>query len=179
METWWLMDPVPATRAPQEPTPPIGPVAPLSTVSATETLYPSPAEALRAVRDDYLYWTGKLSDTSLQLSYAVIAANWAAFGSVNGVLASIWSKFSVGLVIVALGLSVVGAKWMGESLRRRIEYAETDTSRWKAEFEDNAGKGNPWPFTGAIDSLGRGMREARTWLPLVAGLLFVIALVRR
>jgi hypothetical protein len=174
-----MQDPAPDTKAAATTTQLVGPTAPAAVLSTASDLYASPSEALKAVRDDYLYWTGKLSDTSLQLSYAVIAANWAAFGSVNGILASFWSKLSVLLVIVALGVSVVGAKLVGESLRDRIQYAEADLSRWSAEFKENACKRSSWPFTQKIDRLGRILRETRTWLPLVAGLLFVIGLMTR
>jgi hypothetical protein len=173
-----MQDPAPDTRATARPAP-VGPTEPVAVLSTSEDLYASPSEALKAVRDEYLYWTGKLTDTSLQLSYALIAANWAAFGSVNGILASFWSKLSVALVIIALGVSVAGAKWVGESLRAQIEYAEADGSRWEAEFKVNAGTRSPWPFTRAIDSLGRWMREAKIWLPLIAGLSFIIALASR
>lgn len=154
-----------------------GPHAPVATISTTESLYKSVHEALQAVCDDYLYWTGKLTDTSLQLAYAIIAANWAVFGSVDKILKNPWSKLSVALVVIGLGLSVAGAKWMGELHRSRIDYAETDAVRWNAEFQETASKRDPWPFTGAIESLGRAMREARTWLPLAAGRLFLIALL--
>ena len=167
------------TKATEGSSQPVAPNAPLAAASTTEALYQSPSEALKAVHKDYLYWTGKLTDTSLQLSYAVIAANWAVFGSVDELLASFWSKPSVSLVIVGLGLSVAGAKWTGELHRARIEYAETDASRWKAEFQESAAKRDPWPFTKAIEYLGRAMREAKTWLPLIAGVSFFIALVRR
>src|ERR1035437_7007423 len=108
-----MQDPVRDTRVTAGPAQSEGPTAPLAVLSTAEDLYKSPSDALKAVHKDYLYWTGKLSDTSLQLSYALIAANWAAFGSVNGILASFWSKLSVALVIIALGVSVAGAKWVG------------------------------------------------------------------
>src|SRR5687768_2629279 len=94
--------------------PPVIPHAPLAATAPTAVLYASHSDALRAVRDDYLYWTGKLTDTSLQLSFAVIAANWATFGNIDQILGSWWAKFSLALVISSLGISVVGAKWMGE-----------------------------------------------------------------
>ena len=56
------------------------------------TLYATPGDGLKAVRDDYLYWTGRLTDSSPQLSFAVIAANWAVFGSVQALLNSPWAK---------------------------------------------------------------------------------------
>jgi hypothetical protein len=134
---------------------------------------------LKAVREDYLYWTGKLTETSLQLAYAVLAANWAVFGSVDKILTNFWSKLSVALVVVGLGLIVAGAKWMGELHQKRIDYAESDPSRWKAEYTEASGKRDPWPFTSVIERVGRVTREAKTWLPLLAGVLFLIALLLR
>jgi len=55
------------------PATPRAPNAPLANVVTSGALYQSANEALKAVQDDYLYWTEKLTDTSLQLSYAVIA----------------------------------------------------------------------------------------------------------
>ena len=148
------------------------------TTTTTGALYQSGNDALKAVRDDYLYWTGKLTDTSVQLSYAVVGANWAVFGTVDKILKNQWSQWSIGLVILGLLVNVAGAKWMGELHRRRIEYAEKDAERWEREFNETKGKIDPWPFSDGIESLGRLMREVRTWLPLVGGVLFLIALLR-
>ena len=170
------MGAVVGTNPVEEPPQPHGPTAPLAAATTTAGLYQSPNEALKAVRDDYLYWTENLTGTSLPLSYAVLAANWAVFGSVDGILTSPWSKVSVALVVVGLGLSVCGAKCMGELHRLRIDNAESDSSRWESEFKETSGKRDPWPFTKAIERLGRAMREAKTWLPLFAGMAFGIAL---
>lgn len=155
------------------------PNAPQRRVASTGALYESPSEALKAVREDYLYWTEKLTDTSLQLSYAVIAANWAVFGSVDKLLSNLWSRLSMGLVVSALLLSVFGAKWMGELHRKQVDHAESDLERWDAEFKANAGKRVPWPFTNGIERLGRVTREMKAWLPLLAGMAFLIALLYR
>jgi hypothetical protein len=163
------------TNLPSETTSMPSPNAHLSEAS-TEALYRSPHDALKAVREDYLYWTGKLTETSLQFAFAVLAANWAVFGSVDAILNNLWSKLSVSLVVFGLGLGVAGAKWMGELHRKRIDYAESDNSRWKKEFDDTMGKRDPWPFTTGIESLASWMREAKTWLPLLAGVFFLIAI---
>jgi hypothetical protein len=166
------------TKLGGEPDGPVRSSAPLADTSANGVLYGSPNKALEAVREDYLYWSGRLTDTSLQLSYAVIAANWAVFGSVDGILKSFWSKLSVALVIVGLGLSLAGAKWMSELHRKRIDYA-ANAPRWAGEFRDNTGKRSAWPFTSQIETLGRIFREAKTWLSLAAGLSFLVALLAR
>jgi len=149
----------------------------LVATSTNDVLYQNPNDALKAVREDYLYWTGKLTDTSWQLSYAIIAANWAVFGSVDKLLGNLWSKLSVSLVIVELGLMLLGAKRMGELHKARIEYAESDLSRWRSEFNKFAGKTHPYPYTKKIEIFAQMMRETKTWLPLIAGALFLIALV--
>ncbi len=149
----------------------------MACTSTAGALYTSPNEALKGVQESYHYWTGKLTDTSLQLSYALLASNWAVFGSVNGILNSFWSKLSIASVIVGLVINVAGAKIIGELALDRINYAEADSSRWKAEFDKNCGKRDPWPFTGRIETMACAMREARLWLPLAAGVFFLVALV--
>ena len=139
-------------------------------------LYADPGDAVKAVRDDYLYWTAKLTDSSFSLSAAVIGANWAVFGAVDRILKNPWSKWSVIVVLIGLGIGLFGAKKMSELHRERMEYAEADPVRWQKEFKETLGQINSWPFSDWIETLGRGLRECRTWLPLVGGILFLIAL---
>lgn len=170
------------SSAPPEPEatlPPRQPQSPIATKSTTAALYGTPRDALDAVRTDYLYWTGRVTDTSLQLSFAVIAANWAVFGSIDAVLGNVWAKLSIALVVCSLGVSLVAAHVLGVLHSRRIDYAESDPDRWKREFDTTAGVRDPWPFTGAIESFGFWQRTAKTWLPVAAALLFLIALLSR
>lgn len=140
-------------------------------------LYSSSSDGLRAVREDYLYWTGRLTETSFQLSLALIAANWAVFGSVQQILGSFWAKLSLLLVVVSLGLSVVGAKWMSELHRERVDYAAENLERWEKECSAALGRRDPWPFTSKIEQVGRWMRELRLWLTVLAGVAFLVALL--
>jgi hypothetical protein len=140
-------------------------------------LYANSSEGAKAVREDYLYWSGRLTDTSFQLSLAVIAANWAVFGSVQKLLGNAWAQTSLILVILSFALSVVGAKWMSELHRKQVDYAEQDLQRWDKECEASRGQRDPWPFTWKIEHLGRCMRELKMWLTLGAGAAFVAALL--
>lgn len=140
------------------------------------SLYATSGEALKAVKDDYHYWTEKLTESSFQLSLAVIAANWAVFSKVEKILSNVWAKSSLLLVLLCLAVNLLGAKRMGELHRKRVEYAESDSGRWGKEFSDTADKRDPWPFTNEIENLGRWMRELKAWLPIAAGLAFLIAL---
>jgi hypothetical protein len=165
-----------STSIPPAKTP--GPRAEHNVSAVPKALYSDGQDALKAVRDDYLYWTGRLTETSVQLSYSVLGANWAVFGSVDKILTNFWSKMSVLLIVLSLGFSVFGAKAMGERHLDRINYAEADPGRWNTEFAATAGKRDPWPFTSGIESLGGAMRFGKTWLPLIAGALFFMALFR-
>jgi hypothetical protein len=164
------------TSAPQPPGDPAPP--PLAAdISEVPVTYKTPADALEAVRADFLYWSGKLTDTSFELSLALIAANWAVFGSVTQVLENGWAKASLFFVVLSLGINLAGSKWMSEMLRHRYEYAESGPSRWAEEFKENHGKRVSWPFTDNMEFLGRLLRECKTWLPLLSGILFLIGLV--
>jgi hypothetical protein len=150
---------------------------PLESASRRATLYVDSSEGLKAVKEDFLYWTGRLTDSSFQLSLALIAANWAVFGSVAKILNNVWAKSSLGLVIISLAFNLVGAKWMADLHRRRINYAAEDPERWERDCSAAFGRLDPWPFTKGIDRLGGCLRAIKTWLPLLAGVLFLVALV--
>jgi hypothetical protein len=139
-------------------------------------LYKTPRDALKSIRDDFSYWTGKVTETSFALSLAVIGANWAVFGSVNKLLNNIWAELSIAAVILSLGISLIGYWYLGGQLRERIAYAEQDAARWRDEFTENAGKATAWPSTERIDSLAARFRFLRTFLPVIGGAFFLIAL---
>ena len=164
------------TQAATTPSPAL-PAASTGAAAGTPYTYATPAAALEAVHGDFVYWSEKLTDTSLQLSFAVIAANWAVFGSVNRVLGNGWAKYSLFLVLLSLGISLAGSKFMSEMHRECYEYAESDLDRWKSEFDDSIGKRIAWPFTKTIERLGRVLRECKTWLPIGGGVLFLLALI--
>lgn len=144
--------------------------------TAGELLYETPASAVRAIHEGYLYWTGRLTESSFALSLAVIGANWAVFGSVDRIRSNVWSEISLSIVVFSLVVSLFGNWKMGGMLRRRIDYAEQDPGRWHKEFTETFGKRTPWPFTAAIDRWAVGLRTAKTWLPIIGGGFFLLAL---
>jgi len=137
-------------------------------------LYESPRDALKSIRDDFSYWTGKVTETSFALSLAVIGANWAVFGSVDKLLNNIWAELSIATIILSLGVSLIGYWYLGGQLWARIAYAEQDAARWRDEFTRNVGKATPWPSTKWIDRLAARFRFLRTFLPVVGGALFLL-----
>jgi hypothetical protein len=147
----------------------------LSSASAN-TLYKDPQEALKVLQDGYLYWTGKLTESSFALSFAVIGANWAVFGSVDRVFSNPWSEVSIGTVILNLVLNLFGYWMLGGMLRKRLVYAQEDPKRWEKEFREEYGKSTPWPSTSRIDRWAGALRSVRTFLPAIGGACFLIAL---
>jgi len=141
------------------------------------TLYESPQDKAKSLHDDYLYWTGRLTESSFALSLAVIGANWAVFGSVDRVLSNPWSEASIAAVIVSLVINLFGSWKLGGKLRKRIEYAESDPGRWQKEFNEAAGKIAPWPSTANIDRWAKTLRFVRTFLPAIGGACFIFALL--
>ena len=164
----------------------IQPVQPPASVAVTPTAaaapvgYQSSAEGYKKVTDAYEYWTGKLTDTSMQLSYGVIAANWTVFGSANQVLHNRYSKWSLALVLFSLGVNLFGSWLLGELNHARAVGAEKRSSEWNVEWERYKNQTNPlWPFTRSIKAIALIMRQIKVWFPLIGGGLFLIALLRR
>jgi hypothetical protein len=139
-------------------------------------LYDSPQAAVNSVREDYFYWTGKLTESSFVLSLAVIGANWAVFGSVDKILNNICAEISIAFVMLNLVISLIGNAWLGRLLRQRIDYAEHDRTRWEKEFVTKADKVTPWPYTQTINCWGAVFRIAKIFLPIIGGAFFLIAL---
>lgn len=146
-------------------------------VPASRTFgHDSPEDALRAVGEWSSFWNQKLSDWSVQLSYALVAANWAVFGNKNALLASPWAQISLGLVIMFFVTNLLLTRIIGELLVRRYAYGETDQNRWRQEY-DRSSAMEAWPSTPTINRTARVLREARTWLPLTSGLMFLLAVL--
>lgn len=141
-------------------------------------LYNDSTDALKTVRDDYLYWSGRLTDSSFQLALALIAANWAVFGSVRNILNNFWSKWSLILVVASLAFNLGGAYVMSQWHRERIDYASDDLDRWEGECSEALKGHTAWPFTKQIERLGYALRMQKTGLPLLSGALFIIALFK-
>lgn len=139
-------------------------------------LYESAIKASQAVKERYEYWTGQLTGTSFQLSVALIAANWAVFGSSDKILRNWWAAASLLIVLAGLGISLWLTRSIGEALRDRVRYAESDPTRWETEFHETRGKAEPWPYDARIDALARCLRWLKLWAPVAAGALLAIAI---
>lgn len=148
-----------------------------SSKTPAKGLYDSPQEALKKVSSEYEYWSGKLTETSLQMCYALIGANWIIFGSVNGILHSNWAKSSLVLVFLALGSNVIAALMLSEFLRSHIGYAEGHIETWDEEYNAAIGKDVAWPFTDRIQNTGRTMRWIKAGFTIASAICLIIGAI--
>ena len=111
------------------------------------------------------------------MCYALIGANWVIFGSVNGILRSPYAKWSLVLVLLALGSNVIGAWLLSESLRKQIAHGEGDSAAWVTEYQDAAGKDVPWPFTDFIQNTGKYMRWIKAAFTLASGACLIFGAI--
>jgi hypothetical protein len=161
-----------------QPLPPNSGAVPPPPVGDPRSLYSTPAEATKAIQERFNYWTGKLNDISLQLSFAVIGANWAVFKTSDGAIRNGWSRLSIAIAIVGIGANLVATWWVGNELGRQADYAESDLGRWESEYRSNTGKQTEWPYTGQMVAVAKRARLIRIWIPISAGCVLLIGLLR-
>jgi len=155
--------------------------APLPTTPARplddQLTFDSPQAGKKALREDFNYWTGHITQSSVQLSFGVIAANWAAFQSVSGVLVNGWAKFSLFAALLSLAANLLGPRYLAKQLSQQFDYAQANPAKWADEYAAARAKDSQWPYTEQIHRTSWLLREARVWLPVVAGGLFVVAVI--
>jgi len=141
--------------------------------------YASPREALKEVGIAYDYWSGKLTDSSSQMCYAVIAGNWFVYGSIKEIFASGWAMFSLFSVLLTLSVNLIFSYVMAEWMRIRFECAEKNSSQWKLEFKEAMGKPGDWPYPSSMKTVVILHRLTKTVLPIIAGVLLIIGAIYR
>jgi hypothetical protein len=145
-------------------------------VGDPRSLYASPADATKAIQERYNYWTGKLNDVSLQLSFAVIAANWAVFKTPDSVIRNCWSRTSIAIAILGIVANLLATWLIGDALAKRVGDAEADLARWELEYLSNTGRKTEWPFTKRMVAFAKVVRLIRIIIPITAGGVLLIGL---
>lgn len=139
--------------------------------------YSNSAEALATLGRDYNYWSQKLTDSSWQMCLAVIAGNWAYYGSVTAVMKSAWALASLAVIFISLAAALLFSFIMSEIHRSAFYVAESDWNAWEQRFEryrNAIETRDPFPATKIIDRLGKSTRVIKAFLPLIAGALLVV-----
>jgi hypothetical protein len=79
--------------------------------------------------------------------------------------------------MLTLGINVVGAWFMSESLRRRFEWAEGHDSEWSAQFNSAKGRRVAFPFTETQELIPFWLRQVKGSFPLISAVLLIIGAV--
>lgn len=132
-------------------------------------------DASQELFDSFKEWSGAVGAYGVQTAYAVIAANWAVYGS-TGAMQDAWAKSSLAVVIIFLALHLICTGWVSMLHLRRIRYANENPRRWEEEFTRKNIISSSWPYTGLIEWLGSLMRFMKVWAPVAGGALFILGL---
>lgn len=138
--------------------------------------FASPGDALKVLSSDYNAWSELLTRRSVEISFALIGANWAVHGTADKILENDASKWSLILIMSFLGLNLLATKWMAWLLVRRFRYGEKNAERWKCEYNKTKGKVDPWPYTRAIERLASSLQNLKIWAPILSAVLFIASL---
>ncbi|MBK6008681.1 hypothetical protein JJB11_21480 [Ramlibacter ginsenosidimutans] len=146
---------------------------PDSATGETGRRFKSATEATKELHEAYNAWTAGVSKLAVQAAFGCIAANWAVHGHA-GIIANWAATLSV-IGAVAYLASVLLVAWaLIREYEVRYKYADEDKERWKREFESE--HDTAWPYTDAIERVGRWYSRLGIYLPLASGALFVLSL---
>lgn len=141
------------------------------------TRFESASDATRELHEQFNDWSAAVSKYGQQLALALIAANWAIFGTRAAILLNPFSRWSIAVAVFYLGANLAGAAWITHQFDRRKIYADDDVGRWKRQYQASIGKRTNWPYTAAIDRFGGRMRVVHTIAPILSGILLLISII--
>lgn len=133
---------------------------------ANASRYKTAADALIVLENKYDGWSKRLTDTSLQLAFALIAANWAVFGN-EKILSQVLPRLSIACAFLTILTVLITAKLMVSEHDTQHERAEKDSKRWEEEWLASQSSSTPWPYTSKIECIGEISRFFRFWLPIL------------
>jgi hypothetical protein len=131
-------------------------------------------DATKELHDHFNAWTTGLSGYALQVTFALIGANWALHGS--QIFGDRWATLSITVAILylAIRLALYGAMVLVTWYRHR--YADADKKRWSREFRENADKESPWPYSRWNDIIGATLHWLHVILPFACGVLLLVSI---
>lgn len=136
--------------------------------------YESPAAGLKDLASAYDYWTGKITDSSLQLCLAIVAGNWAVHQNRAALLQNKFALVSLSLVLTALMVNLVGAFVMARLNRKHFYTSQANRRDWIEQWRAAERTPMEWPFTHQIGFWGYAFTIAKVAIVLIAGLCLVI-----
>lgn len=133
-------------------------------------------DALDELNDYYKHWTRMLTTRSIELSFGIIAANWAVHGNANAVLSNGWAKSSIVIIICFFGVDLIGTCGIGELLRRCCSAAGKDRETFVARHDNPKIRPPYWPYTKSIVTVGLLLYLIKLVAPITACFCFLLSL---
>ncbi len=142
-----------------------------------DSKYKNAGDGIKELNEDYEGWSSMLTSYSLQISYAIIAANWAVHSSTDNLLKNGFAKGSLIIIFIFLGLNLLASAKVTKLLYQRIFFAEENSEKWSKEFEDyEKGDSKHWPFSSEIHNIPDLLRHLKVWMPIVSAGFFIFSL---
>ena len=143
--------------------------------------FESAREGSVQLRKDFVDWNRMLANRSLELSFGILAANWAVHSSsTDSILQNQAAKWSVVVVCLFLGFNLILTRLMTGLYAAQYRRSQANPDEWQREFDaSRTKKATRWPYSTEIEHLGSVIRELRAWVPIGAGLLFFVSLFGR
>jgi hypothetical protein len=138
--------------------------------------FDSAGDAAKELYEQFNACTGALTARSVELSFGILAGNWAVYGNLQAILNNTWAQTSVAAVVGFLAINLFLTWVLAHSYGTRIDYADADKDRWEKEFSDAGAVGSPWPYDRAIENIGKVAVAVKLALPIAAGICFVVSL---
>lgn len=91
-------------------------------------------------------------------------------------LGNTWSKLSLALVFIFLGINLLATRWMIKWHYEQHLYADANPEQWEIDFEKSKTGQTAWPYTEKIQNLGVWLRRLKVWAPVMAAVLFIVSL---
>lgn len=135
--------------------------------------FKEPGDAARELHVHFGDWSSGQAKYALQLTFALMAANWALHGTTTAILDNRWATWSMVAAIAYLAVFHGLMSWLVRLSRRQHRYADADKRRWASEFAANAGAQSDWPYTPWMERVGTFMYWAHLVGPLLCGALLL------
>lgn len=142
---------------------------------STSRRFKNAGEAAKEVHTAYNDWTSSLGKHGLQLTFALMAANWAFHGTTKSILDDWLSTASMLIALVYLTTFLALTYWLVLEHRKCHERTDADKIVWANEFQKSASGKSSWPYTKTCETLGDTLHFLHFAAPVSCGALLVMS----
>jgi hypothetical protein len=142
---------------------------------STSRRFKNAGEAAKEVHTAYNDWTSSLGKHGLQLTFALMAANWALHGTTKSILDDWLSTASMLIALAYLTAFLSLTYWLVHEHRKCHDRTDADKVSWAKEFQESASSKSSWPYTKRCETLGDTLHFLHFAAPVSCGALLVMS----